>query len=634
MKVKHEIEGHLISELEKMRQRITELETIEAEHQQMAEQNLRNFLENSPLGILISNAEAEIFYANKALLDIFGYSNLEEMKRVPIKERYLPESYAELKDRIKMRKQDKSVPTHYDTSIVRKNGEIRHLDISHSEVIWGGEKRFRVIYKDVTERKAMEEELSAARQNFHNSLDNSPMGISILSQEDEILYANQVYLDIYGYSSLEELKSISKEERFTPESYADHQRRMERVRQGKDVPSNFELSVVNKKGEIRHLEVFRKGVIWDGKRQYQLLFQDITERKRAEVELREAEQNFRNSLENSPLGIRIMTKKGESLYTNKALLDIYGYSSLEEFNATPIKQRHTPQSYAEHLERQKGRREGKTIPPHYEVAIVRRDGEIRFLDVLSKEVIWDRKTNLQVISQDITERKQAEAQLLTYQRELRSLASQLSLAEERERRRIATGLHDRVSQTMALCRLKLGALTESLPSPRFAEPLSEIQALIKQTIDEMRSLTFELSSPLLYELGLEAAVEQHTEQLEEQYGILFNFEDDGQPKPLENDIRILMFHTVRELLANVIKHAQASQVRVCMKKDGSDLCIIVEDDGIGFDTSEIDSRRKRIMGFGLFNIRERLHYISGNVEIVSQNERGTRVTVTVPLKQE
>jgi len=132
------------------------------------------------------------------------------------------------------------------------------------------------------------------------------------------------------------------------------------------------------------------------------------ERKRVQDELQIAEANFRNSLDSSPLGIRIVTTEGELLYANQAMLDIYGYSSIEELKATPAKQRYTPKSYAEHQERKEKRKQGKPVPPNYEESIVRKDGEIRCLVVSRKEVVWGGETQLQAIYQDITERKQAE----------------------------------------------------------------------------------------------------------------------------------------------------------------------------------------------------------------------------------
>jgi signal transduction histidine kinase len=233
---------------------------------------------------------------------------------------------------------------------------------------------------------------------------------------------------------------------------------------------------------------------------------------------------------------------------------------------------------------------------------------------------------------EITERKRAEARLLTYQQRLRSLASQLSLTEERERRRMATVLHDRVGQTLAICKIKLGALRQLASSTELAEPLDEVDKYLKEIIRATRALTLDISSPILYQLGLEAALEWLTEQTWERDGIPSEFRDDRRPKPLDDDVRVLLFQAVRELLVNVAKHAQAHSVKVAIQREDSNVQIIVEDDGVGFTTFPIGSHWSEIKGFGLFSIRERLDYLGGQLQIKSERGNGTRVTLVAPLK--
>jgi PAS domain S-box-containing protein len=228
---------------------------------------------------------------------------------------------------------------------------------------------------------------------------------------------------------------------------------------------------------------------------------------------------------------------------------------------------------------------------------------------------------------NITKRKRAEEKL-------RSLASELSLAEERERRRIATDLHDYIGQTLAISKIKLERLRESVYSVDLAVSLGEIQKLIDQAIQYTRSLTFELSPPILYELGFEAAVEWLSERILKKHSILFELEDDGKPKPMDEEILITLFKAVRELLFNIIKHAQARNVKISIRRENDDIRIEVEDDGVGFDTSLMDLNSGGTTGFGLFNIRERLSYLGGHLEIKSEPGRGTRIAMTAPLRGE
>jgi PAS domain S-box-containing protein len=138
--------------------------------------------------------------------------------------------------------------------------------------------------RDITDRKQAEEALRESVENFRHFLDDSPLGVRIVTAEGETIYANRAILDIYGFSSVEELRTTPVEKRYTSESYIEFKKRYERRQRGEDSPSEYEVNVVRKNGEVRHLLVSRKGQLWNGKKQYQLLYRDITESKQAEAE--------------------------------------------------------------------------------------------------------------------------------------------------------------------------------------------------------------------------------------------------------------------------------------------------------------------------------------------------------------
>jgi PAS domain S-box-containing protein len=358
---------------------------------------------------------------------------------------------------------------------------------------------------------------------------------------------------------------------------------------------------------------------------------DITDRKKVEDALRQSEERYRSLVQDTRAGIACIDLQGKFTFVNRALCEMTGYLA-EELLGRPFADFLHPDDRAGILRLFAGYSASGRPVLDLEFGVAKKSGH--FIDMCASATPI--KSNggtagFSAIITDITERKHAEERLLAYQRELRSLAAKLSLAEERERRRIARAVHDRISQALALCRIKPGALMESAPSA-LAEPLGEIHDLVVQLIAEARSLTHELGSPLLYELGLGAAVERLTEETQERHGILIDFEDDGKPKQLDEHISVLLFQAVRELLVNIVKHAQAHRAKVSIKRDRVNLLIIVEDDGIGFDTSDISPRRKRTKGFGLFSIRERLHPVDGHMEIRSERGRGTRVSLLLPLK--
>ena len=223
--------------------------------------------------------------------------------------------------------------------------------------------------------------------------------------------------------------------------------------------------------------------------------------------------------------------------------------------------------------------------------------------------------------------------LSVHKRQLRSMASQHTISEERERRKLAVYLHDNICQSLGVAKMKLDALRESGSVSDLMAPLDEVTQIIKSTIQDVRSVMVDLSPPVLHELGFEAALEWLAEQFHEQNKIPCGYEDDHQPKPLDEDIRILLFQSVRELLINIIKHAQARRAKISVLRKEDNIYVVVEDNGVGFKTSNYGSPMVVASGFGFFSIRERLSSIGGHMEIKSWKGKGSRVTLVAPLKQ-
>ena len=233
---------------------------------------------------------------------------------------------------------------------------------------------------------------------------------------------------------------------------------------------------------------------------------------------------------------------------------------------------------------------------------------------------------------DITERKNAENKLLEYQKKLLSLASELSLVEERERRSIATDLHDQIGQTLSVIKMRCFTLGDDLSSPDHVRQIDEIKELVKQTIQDTRSLTFDLSPPVLYELGLVAAIDWLAEEFQLKHNLKCTVESDKKPKPLNQDMEIVLFRSVRELLVNIVKHAQANKVKITIRVNKNNLRIRVSDDGIGFSPATKATRTYKDQQFGLFNIKERIRHLGGKFEVDSQSGKGAMVTLVAPLK--
>ncbi len=158
-----------------------------------------------------------------------------------------------------------------------------------------------------------------------------------------------------------------------------------------------------------------------------------------------------------------------------------------------------------------------------------------------------------------------------------------------------------------------------------------IKDIIIETVDEARNLTFEISPPILYEFGLEAALEWYIQKFQEQHALTVELINDGEEKPLGEDARVVLFRAVRELMFNIVKHAQASHVKLSLQRTQDYIRIDVDDDGIGFGDSIDLSFAKKNAGLGLFWINERIQYLGGMLTRQSLSPKGARVTLIFPL---
>jgi len=301
------------------------------------------------------------------------------------------------------------------------------------------------LHRENAARQAAEEKLRRNEENFRRSLDDSPLGVRIVSEDGETIYTNRALLDIYGYDDVEELRRRSTEDRYTPESYAAFRERRDKRRRGEETPGEYEIAIVRKDGEVRHLRVFRKPILWDGVSRYQVLYNDITEQKRAEESLRLSEERYRAFVKQSSEAICLFeivhAPIDTSLGTMEQLDQLYTHAVIGECNRTFA----VSHGY-ERPEDMLGFRIGQVFPrlarenvdylrafienghqiANVETKELARDGTVKyFLNSLTGQVesgfllrVWGAK-------QDISRIKQAEADLRKKDLTLAILASQV-----------------------------------------------------------------------------------------------------------------------------------------------------------------------------------------------------------------
>ena len=263
---------------------------------QNSEERFRQLSDLLPQIVFETDIRGNLTFANQYGLRSVGYSQEDFHSGINIFSLIAPEDRERIITRLKeILSGSEATPREYQ--VMRKDGRIFPVLLHATANVEDGVPiGIRGIAIDITERKRAEEALRQAEENYRRSLDESPLGIRIVSAKGETLYANQTILGIYGYDDIEELRSTPVERRYTPESYAEYRLRKKKRMNGANDPSEYEINIIRKTGEIRRLRVFRKEILWNGHKQFQTIYQDITEHKKAEEKLRETLNGLSHAL--------------------------------------------------------------------------------------------------------------------------------------------------------------------------------------------------------------------------------------------------------------------------------------------------------------------------------------------------
>lgn len=251
----------------------------------------------------------------------------------------------------------------------------------------------------------------------------------------------------------------------------------------------------------------------------------------------------------------------------------------------------------------------------------------------AEEALRQSRRELEAINQTLEQRvaeRTAESEARTAQ--LRKLAAELTRTEQRERRRFAQMLHDHLQQLLVGAKFNAGILERRLADPDMRRYLLSVIDLLDQSIAASRSLTIELSPPILFEGKLVPALQWLGRWMRENHGLDVTVRSDRDVYPLDPDARLLLFQCVRELLFNIVKHAGVSQAAIRLEQAGGALRIEVEDRGAGFDPASLKPGAGGSSGLGLLNIQERLILQGGRLEIDATPGAGTRMVLTAPVQ--
>lgn len=588
------------------------------------------FEKNLSVMLLVDAETGNIADANRAACDFYGYDH-NELRTKNIRD-INGLSADDLKTRLAQASSGERNFFHFRHQL--SNGDVRDVEVHTGPVIDQDRKRLLSVIHDVTERRHIQEELDRSRIRLLEAERIASLGHWEWDlSTDECVWSQQC-ARLFGYDP--DTVGLTLDfflQCVHPDDRGDVNAEIRRLT---DAGGECTLShqIIRPDGAVRHLDAQLKAFNDVDGRVIRVMGAtvDVTERRIVEEQLRQSEQQYRTLIETVPHGIEQLDRDGTVEFCNARYYEMFGRepgmvigrkiwdlvrdpdeaARLKTFIMQAAVDRPTPERYTSRVETP----DGKVID--VEVAWDYRlddDGVIGFIAVLS----------------DCTERRRAEQAIMDYQQRLKELASQLSLTEERQRRQFASMLHDGIGQELFAVKTNLG-LMQRLRGPNEREDLiAETQSLVDKTLKDARSLTFELSPPVLQDIGLGAALKWLAKHFEVTHRLRCRVETNApEPCPLDEAQRSMLYHGARELLFNVVKHAQATEATIYLEWEDDEICIAVADNGVGFSMRKGEAPEDKRGGFGLFNIRERLTSAGGYVMRESTPGEGSKVSLIVP----
>ena len=392
------------------------------------------------------------------------------------------------------------------------------------------------------------------------------------------------------------------------------------------------------------------------------LFKDINERKQSEHELKianeeldiqtleiekreselmivnkaflQSEENFRRSISESPLGIRIVTVNGKTIYVNKAFLEIFELKSLQDYKSNPASQRYTAASYTQHLKRREIRKNNQDVL-NYEKSIVLDNNEIRHVKVWRKEVQWNGIKHFQVTILDITEQKRTEEALKKSQQELRKFATHLQNIREEEKIGLAREIHDDLGQMLVALKIDLGLFKkkvskgiENICTDEIQSKFEHLTSMVDNTIKTTRRIMTGLRPEMIDLLGFVDTCKNYISEFQERRHIPCKFESLISELNISPEQSVALYRILQEALTNIAKHAKATEVKIILGNQENKIIMEIVDNGVGFDKDQ----NFRQDSYGMLGMKERVFLLEGELIITSKLGSGTSVKVIIPYK--
>ncbi|HRI24096.1 MAG TPA: PAS domain S-box protein [Ferruginibacter sp.] len=605
---------------------------IDITERKKADNKFRTLLESAADAMVIVNEDGQVQLSNTQTEKVFGYTKQELIgQHVSI---LMPARYKDIHTGHHLKeffKNPKTRPMGEGLVLygMRKNGEEFPIEISLSPLEATEGLLVSASIRDITERKRNEEEILKSKMQFQSLVENIS-GVYWVNNLDsfETLYISPSYETIWGRKADELYKNPAG---FIDAVHPDDKQLLAEAFKNLPVTRQSSLSyrIIRPDGETRWIHA-NTNVITDvrGNNIEYGYAEDITDRKNAEEKLQLSEQKYRLLFYNNPLPMWMVTIPDLMIIdVNDAAIKQYGYSR-EEFLRLSTRDLRPPEDIDNFL------KEVDTMKPG--IINVRawrhkkKDGTIIQVETYSHQIMYEGRMVWLGLSHDVTEEYKAKELLQKSYEDIRMLASNLQSIREDERTNIAREIHDELGQQLTGLKMDMHWLSRKISSTdeEVTRKMKDGIELVNSTIATVRKIATDLRPSILDDLGLLAALEWQSEEFERRSGTHVVFTNKAGEISVKPATATALFRIYQEVLTNVARHANASQVEATLDSDDKSLYISIKDNGVGFDVDAIKGKKT----LGLLGIKERSLLIGGTYEIKSKPGHGSEILISLPLE--
>ena len=638
------------------------------------EERYADLFQNATDMIQSVNEEGYFVHVNPAWLKKMEYT-LEEAKQLNFLDIVHPE-YREhctgLFNQLMLGKEFKNVEVRFVTKSGKEIFVVGNIFCNLSQPV-----STRGIFHDITERKKVEEQLRESKRRYELAVDAGQTGVMDYHLEENQLYIDPKLKALLGFEDQEMENAVNAwVSRVHPDDIQRSIDDLENYIKGISKKYEHEYRMVHKDGSVRWL-LARAQAIKNEKRKVVRLIgtgTDITAQKQIQDKLEESQQELKNINENLE---SLVAQRTENLTKSNAQLkneiekrtaiekelekskedyqglfenahdpiiifdpqteivmdvnnracEIYGFS-YEEFmgkSMAEISKYHRKVIKQIKTVLKKGKKHA------YEAIQYKADGSEMYVEVSSSAVNYKDRQAILSINRDITERKRMESLIAT---ERKKRLSAIIDGQEIERRRVSRELHDGLGQLLTAAKLRLRQSAKYAEDENAQEHLVHTNEIIDLTISEVRKISYNLMPTVLNDFGLTAALEKMADQLNDDRGLKINFLSQVDFDRLPKDMEVGLYRIAQEAVNNAMKYSEANKVNINLDQTGSEVTLVVADDGKGFSKGSPVRNSNNGSGKGLYNMHERAELINGKFILESEPGKGTIVKVLTNLKSQ